>query len=132
MATEPTIASQAPKQRRVRNTRQKGDVFERLVRHRLESLGWFVLRSAGSRTPADLMCLVKGDAMVGLKSVALIQCKCTDRPLPKAERLALLEIADRHRMVDVFLARPGRGVGSVELVNLIGGLVLELVPVDDG
>lgn len=76
--------------------------------------------------------MVKGDAMVGLKSVALIQCKCTDRPLPKAERLALLEIADRHRMVDVFLARPGRGVGSVELVNLIGGLVLELVPVDDG
>ena len=99
---------------------------------RLESLGWFVLRSAGSRTPVDLMCLVKGDAMVGLKAVALVQCKCTDRPLPKAERLALIEIADRHRTVNVFWARPGETVGSVELVDLVGGRVYELLPAPDG
>ena len=72
------------------------------------------------------MCLVKCEEPVELRPVALIQCKDSTRGLPRAERLVLLEIAHRHRMADVFLARPGQGAGSVELVDLVGGRTYEL------
>jgi Holliday junction resolvase len=37
--------------------RQRGDYFERQTRAALESIGWLVIRSAGSLGPADLVAL---------------------------------------------------------------------------
>ena len=48
---------------------RKGSDFERFVKYQLEEEGWFVVRSAGSHGPADLVA-IKG----GFKTM-LIQCK---------------------------------------------------------
>jgi len=47
---------------------QQGANFERRVKKFFENLGFFVVRSAGSKSPADLVCVKHGE-------VALVQCK---------------------------------------------------------
>ena len=66
--------------------RQRGDYFERQTRAALEQAGYYVMRSAGSYGPADL---------VGLKAGArpvLISCK-VHGVLRKPERQRLLDVA---------------------------------------
>ena len=52
---------------------RRGTDFERRVRRRLESEGWFVVRSAGSRGPVDLVAVRRNGH--GGCEVRLIQCK---------------------------------------------------------
>src|SRR5436309_12747800 len=52
---------------------RRGADFERRVKRRLERDGWFVVRSAGSRGPLDLVAL-RRDGHGGCE-VRLIQCK---------------------------------------------------------
>ena len=52
---------------------RRGADFERKVRSMLESKGYLVIRSAGSKTPVDLVALKKGETPV------LIQCKISGR-----------------------------------------------------
>jgi len=52
---------------------RRGADFERRVRRHLERDGWFVIRSAGSRGPLDLVAL-RRDGHAGCE-VRLIQCK---------------------------------------------------------
>lgn len=75
-----------------RSIKKKGSDFERRVRKHLESHGWIVFRSAGSRTCADL---------VGLKRLArgsrilLVQCKASGEPvLDPDERSNLISMRD--------------------------------------
>lgn len=64
---------------------RRGHRFELRVRRHLESLGWVVFRSAGSRSPADLIALRAGE-------VSLIQCK-VGGSITKAEREHLAVLA---------------------------------------
>lgn len=68
-----------------KQTKKSGTAFENRYRHYLESLGWRVVRSAGSSGPADL---------VGFKSdyatPAVVQCKAMPEPaLTTSERAGL-------------------------------------------
>ena len=56
----------------------RGAQFERRTRKFLEAQGWTVFRSAGSKSPADLICLRMGE-------VLLVQCQL-DSYFPPAKR----------------------------------------------
>ncbi len=58
---------------------RRGYHFELRVRKHFESLGWSVWRSAGSRSPADLLALRTGE-------VLLIQCKLSGTISKEAKR----------------------------------------------
>ena len=70
----------------------KGEDFEARVKADLESKGWFVVRSAGSRGPADLVAVKATEFEVGSykggrvaradRRLALVQCDVTAGPLP--------------------------------------------------
>ena len=62
-----------------------GLIFEYEVRDWLEERGWMVVRSAGSKTPIDLVAVRNNQTL-------LVQCKKGTKP-PKKERegLAILE-----------------------------------------
>jgi Holliday junction resolvase len=60
---------------------RKGSDFERLVKHWLEGEGYFVVRSAGSHGPVDLV------AIKGSSPTLLVQCKTA--PPTGAEKVAL-------------------------------------------
>lgn len=63
---------------------RRGYHFELRVRKHFESLGWSVWRSAGSKSPADLVALRTGE-------VVLIQCKLSGTiSKDEKQRLAML------------------------------------------
>ncbi len=64
---------------------QRGTAFENRVRKRLEASGYFVIRSAGSKTPVDLCAIKRGQ-------VLFVQCKHGGN-LPAAEWNALYDAA---------------------------------------
>lgn len=66
---------------------RRGYDLERRLRKRLEAKGWFVIRSAGSKTPVDLV------AFNGCRH-AFVQCSRV--PLPMAKRQALVTLAERY------------------------------------
>lgn len=68
--------------------RARGDYFERRTREALEAAGWFVVRSAGSFGPADLVAIRVGH------SPLLISCKLTGK-ITRADALALHGVAVR-------------------------------------
>jgi Holliday junction resolvase len=84
---------------------QRGRAFEYKVKKHYESLGWFVVRAAGSKGPADLLA-VPGwdDPAIG---VMTIQCK-TRRPT-EADKTKLREFSKKYK-IWCFLAylEPGR------------------------
>lgn len=61
----------------------RGRSFEYKVRNYFKDLGWVVVRSAGSKTKADLVAMKSGITL-------LVQCKRTGWPGPK-ERLAFAD-----------------------------------------
>lgn len=63
-----------------------GMAFERAVRKDLEGRGYFVVRSAGSRGPADLVAMRKG-------IVLLVQCKLAGK-LKMREYIRLIRVAE--------------------------------------
>jgi Holliday junction resolvase-like predicted endonuclease len=64
---------------------RQGVMFEYEVRNWLEEKGWLVIRSAGSKSPIDLVAVRQNQTL-------LVQCKKGTKP-PRAERktLSLLE-----------------------------------------
>ena len=64
---------------------QRGTALENRVRKRLETAGYFVVRSAGSKTPVDLCAIKRGQ-------VLFVQCKRGGN-LPAAEWNALYDAA---------------------------------------
>jgi Holliday junction resolvase len=64
---------------------QRGTALENRVRKRLEANGYFVIRSAGSKTPVDLVAIKRGQ-------ILFIQCKRGGN-LPAPEWNALYDAA---------------------------------------
>ena len=62
--------------------KQRGSNFERRVKKWLEERGWTVFRSAGSRSPADLIALRPGIIVLA------VQCKASHKPVLKKEETA--------------------------------------------
>ena len=62
--------------------KQRGSNFERRIKTCLEKRGWTVFRSAGSRSPADLIALRPG------LTVLAVQCKASPKPALKKEEIA--------------------------------------------
>jgi len=71
-----------------RSNYKRGYAFELRVRKFLESIGFFVIRSAGSHGVADLLAFKRGES----KRPLMIQCK-TDGNISSNERKELWNIA---------------------------------------
>ena len=128
-----TVAASEPrKRRRGWNPVRKGAEFEREVVRRLRGLGWFVVRSAGSKTVVDIVALPPMSAPAEWKTTTLIQVKSHHRALSKSEVRAQLELSYRYGAVDVAHCYPGAEPGVVILKNLIGGAIYELSVPPDG
>ena len=108
------------------SNRRRGDYFERRTKAALEAQGWLVTRSAGSFGVADLVALRGGSTPL------LVSCKL-DGKLPRAQRVALCDAADRAG-ADAILAhrgaRPGQHLrpGWVALEHITHQLVTPLAP----
>ncbi|MEM1820965.1 MAG: hypothetical protein QXU64_05185 [Thermofilaceae archaeon] len=87
---------------------KKGAKLEYKVRDLLARRGYFVVRSAGSRGPFDLVALKKGE-------VLLVQCRADGR-VSEEERRELVELA-RSVGAKAFLAYKEEGI--VKLVELV-------------
>lgn len=79
-----------------------GAAFERRVKADLEELGYFVVRSAGSHGPADLVALKKEEN--GTTKVMLCQCK-TGGVISKSEREELIQTAEKAGAVATVVSR---------------------------
>lgn len=91
----------------------RGEAFERRVKKDLESKGYFVVRSAGSKGPVDLVCFVGSMHLTSV--VWLIQCK-RDKRLPKKEREAMRELARKYTVCPILAYMPGkRGIAYEEV-----------------
>src|SRR5205823_2432636 len=89
------------------STMSDGIAFERTVRKLLESAGYFVVRSAGSFGPCDLLAL-KDDWPSGTE-VLLVSVKANARGLSGREWDELWCIASKVGAVPLVVERPGRG-----------------------
>jgi Holliday junction resolvase len=89
------------------NTYKKGLNFELEVKRLLEDNNYFVVHSAGSRGPVDLVAFWNS-------LVYFIQCKCNHRiPLHTTDNL--IEVARRHNAVPAYAKREK---GKTVLINL--------------
>jgi len=79
---------------------QAGATFERRVKSYFESNDYVVFRSAGSRSPADLICLKAGE-------VILVQCKISGRLTP-LEKQKLMILKDELNCQVAIFSRNGR------------------------
>lgn len=86
-----------------------GRRFEYQVRDFLRSKGWWVLRSAGSKSPCDLVALRSGEMM-------LIQCKKSGN-LSTVERDQLIELSREHQCLVVLVKRSEKGKLQFEEVK---------------
>ncbi len=132
MSTRTTIASPPPRRRRVKGALRKGAEFEREIARRLAARGWFVVRSGGSRSPADLVAIPpRHYTSIETRSVWLIQAKAHNRSLPKREARELLSLVARHAGVVTVHAKPAEAAGSIELVDLASSERYELPTTTD-
>jgi len=93
------------------NKYRQGADFERKVRSHLESMGFFVIRSAGSKTKVDLVALRADNSRpYDQRAVWFVQCKRSKLPGP-AERVALVECAGRVKATPIVARSLGRGKG---------------------
>jgi Holliday junction resolvase len=82
--------------------RAAGDLFERRTRDTFRSREWWVIRSAGSLGPADLVALKRG------RPPLLVACKVNGRMDPR-ERAVLLDLALATGGVPLIAYRDGKG-----------------------
>ena len=93
---------------------RRGADFERTVKHLLEDHGYDCIRSAGSRSPVDVIAFKPGQ-------VVMVQAKLDGRCSP-AERAELLRVVGIIHAVPVIAYRvPRRGVHFRRLVGLDAG-----------
>lgn len=91
---------------------RQGRDFEHAVRTYLREQGYEVVRAAGSKTKADLICFKPGELLV-------VQCKRTSLPGP-AERRELVRVAQMVGGVPIVATRGARGAGGPLLRRLLG------------
>ena len=96
---------------------RRGYNFEDRCRKALERLGYVVVRSAGSKGPADLVALRDG-------VVLLVQCKLDHGLFDAKERIKLLETASLAGAIPV-LAEREKERGPINWTRLDGGKDVE-------
>lgn len=79
---------------------QRGRALEYSIRQKLRDLGYFVIRSASSKSPVDLVAIREDHTL-------LVQCK-RDLRLPPAEWNEIWEIADRTGSLAIVAGVPNR------------------------
>lgn len=84
-----------------------GANFERTAKRILEKEGWFVCRSAGSKSCVDLIAFKLGE-------VKLIQCK-KNGVISPSERKQILELAKENRFQAYLVKREGKEIIFVEI-----------------
>ena len=84
----------------------RGANFERRVKKMLEKDCWFVIRSAGSHSPVDLVAIKRDE-------IKLIQCKIR-KPSPK-ERESLYYIHDIFKCDASLFYRNGKKIVEIQL-----------------
>lgn len=89
-----------------------GTAFEHVVRNDLHANGYWVMRSAGSKTKVDLIAIKPGQ-------ILLVQCKRDGRISP-AERVELLRVAAMIDTAIPVLAHKKPGRAAVLLDRLTG------------
>jgi Holliday junction resolvase len=89
----------------------RGADFERKVKADLQANGWFVVRSAGSRSIVDLLAIMPGP--LGL----FVQCK-RDGRLSIEERMALFDIALAFNSIAVLAFKDDDG--SIQYSEIVG------------
>ncbi len=85
----------------------RGANFERRVQKHFEKAGYFVMRSAGSHSPVDLVTFKGGE-------VSLIQCK-TDGAISVGERQQLQELRKAFGCRVFLISRQGTKMISEEV-----------------
>ena len=99
----------------------RGRAFEYRVRDYYKKKGWYVVRSAGSKTITDLIAIGKDG------TVHFIQCK-KDRKIPTRELIDLLEQSMTYKAVPVVAGQNGRKIklviptitGNVDITDVLG------------
>ena len=89
-----------------------GNAFEKAAKRYLESHGLFVVRSAGSHGPADLVALIPGGG-----APMLIQCKVSG-DLRVREWNDLVKVARRFNTMPVLASRSKDHGGEIEFFRL--------------
>lgn len=89
---------------------RRGANFERKVKKWYEDKGDFVVRSAGSHSPVDLVVLRYGQTV-------LVQCKI-DGKLPEEEEMALRKVATDHNCI-AHLAYKGKAGIEIKVITKI-------------
>lgn len=102
--------------------RNAGDYFERSTKAALDAVGFWVIRAAGSFGVADVV------AMRARSAPLLIACK-TNGVLPRAEREALVEAAQKAGARPVLATRSRRGWVDLYTVDKYGAKPLSSLKV---
>jgi len=79
---------------------RRGAELERDVKRRLEAKGWFCVRSAGSKSPVDIVA-VKPDARP-----LFVQVKGGKRGMTRAELLEFRDFCDEKNATGLLVERP--------------------------
>ena len=93
-----------------------GSALERQVKKDLEERGYWVVRAAGSKGPADLVALSLRSR--GYESVLLVQVKRTRNPSIEAW-CELWELA-RETWAMPIIAKKGKGRGEIDYKRILG------------
>jgi len=95
---------------------RKGADFERKIKNKLESAGYFVIRSAGSKGPADL---VAWDSNSRDESPYFFQCKTGEEGITKAE---VEKLAPLSQFGSTYFAYSDHGQIRVKYLSYSGDL----------
>jgi Holliday junction resolvase len=88
-----------------------GARFERRVKEYYENMGYFVVRSAGSHSPVDLVAIKKNG------SALFIQCKTDGKMSPK-EKAELIAVSKKAGAIPLVAWRSGRTLKVIDVRNL--------------
>lgn len=91
----------------------RGVRLERAVRHSLESDGYEVIRSAGSKTKVDLIAIKAGELL-------LIQCKAGTGVVSPAERASLVSTASKVGACPIVVTKADREPMRWRLLTGVG------------
>lgn len=81
---------------------QRGATAERRVKKYFEERGYFVVRSAGSHSPVDLVAVLDG-------KVTFVQVKSGQAKMTKAEEEKFIDLGRQYRVHSVVIAHVQRG-----------------------
>ena len=99
--------------RKVRNTKAKGSAWERVVRHKLEDDGWFVVRQAASAFP-DLIAINKSPSGT---VVMFVECK-VGKYLSSEEKVTLQYFHQKYGVL-IAVAYPKYSSASKKKGNVV-------------